>query len=101
LYGVLVLSVGNPLEPSELLVGYPVGLLALRRDESIGGLVTGSLAHGNSGNSGAGIDDLVSLETLLDVLVEFLGQLRVAGRVESEQVFGRLLFDDTAVYPLA
>ena len=79
-------------------MGDPIGALTLGGNDAVGSLaVTGALAHRYSRNSGAGIDDIVRLETLFYVLVELLGELLIASRVDCEKFVRGLLLDDTAV----
>jgi hypothetical protein len=75
--------------------------LALHRKNSVCCLVARSLAHGNGGHGRTGIDDLVSLEALLDVLVEPFGETGIALSIESEQVFRGLFLDNTTIEILA
>jgi hypothetical protein len=82
-------------------VGDPISSLALRGKNSIACLVAWALAHGNGGNGRPGIDDLVSLEALLDVLVKLLLQTSITLDVKCKQIFRGSLFDDTTSDELA
>jgi hypothetical protein len=68
-------------------VGHPISSLALRGENSVGGLVAWSLAHRHSGNWRPSIDNLVGLEALLDVLVELLLKTSIALDVQGEEFF--------------
>jgi hypothetical protein len=82
-------------------VGHPISSLALRGKNSVARLVAWALAHGNGGNGRPGIDDIVSLEALLDVLIELLLKTSITFDIKCEQIFRGSLLDYTTGDELA
>jgi|UniRef100_A0A8H7TMQ3 hypothetical protein len=90
-----MLTIGHLLESSEFLVRDPIGALALDGQDAVGGLGAGAFAHRHSRDGGSLSKDFVRLQSLLDMLGEFLGDRRIASQVEGEEFRGFLLPDDT------